>query len=222
MRVFILLPFLLLYQAFICKAQKKALNIPGIHQLVSYSKSENSRQNDARDGQGVVLANEGANKTQLAKLKSVYRSIQQRYQMIGTAIDAANIGLQASPMLNKIIGNQQELFRMASDNPVLVALCYQTEIEFGRRAYSLLQYLVGLCASIGDVNQMRAADRRLLFDFIVSELSDIQQLSTNLVNNIRFGNLNAMIRSMNPFQDFIDTDKAMINEIFQNAKYLKR
>jgi hypothetical protein len=222
MKQFIIVPVLLILQAISCFAQKNALNIPGIHQLVSYSKSENSRQNEAKEKQAVTLANEGVNKTQLAKLKNVYRTIQQRYSIIGTAIDAANIGLQASPMVSRIVTNQEELYQLASKNPALVALAYQTEIEFGQKAYSLINYLVGLCASIGDINQMKAGDRRMLFDFIILELSHIQNLSGKLVNAIRYSDLNSLIRAANPFQGYIDQDVSIVNEIIQNAKYLKR
>lgn len=51
------------------KFQRKALNIPGIQQLVAYSKSEYDLQGEARNRQTVTTANEQANKTMLARLK---------------------------------------------------------------------------------------------------------------------------------------------------------
>jgi hypothetical protein len=203
-------------------AQVKALNIPAIHQLVSYSKSENSLQNDARSKQAVVNINEAGNKTLLTKLKNTYRTLQQRYNTLGTAISTANIGIQATPMVNRIISNQEQLYQLANSNPAIVPLAYQTEIEFVDKAHSLVNYLIGLSASIGDVNQMKLSDRKMLFDFILSELSTIQDLSGNLVNTVAYANRSALLRSLNPMQDYIDQDKAIVGDIISNAKYLKQ
>jgi hypothetical protein len=202
-------------------AQVNALNIPGIHQLVAYSKSENSLQNDARTKQAQVSANEAANKTLLAKLKDTYRTIQQRYNTLGTAINAANIGIQATPMVNRIISNQEELYNLARDNPAVISLAYQTEIEFVQKARNLVYYLIGLSASIGDINQMKLSDRKMLFDYILSELSNIEDLSGNLVNLVQYANLSSLVRSLNPVQNYIDQDKAIVGQIIGNAKYLK-
>jgi len=222
MKVFIVTP--ILFWVFVMRsfAQVNALNIPAIHQLVSYSKSENNLQNDARSKQAVVSTNEAGNKTLLTKLKNTYRTLQQRYNTLGTAISAANIDIQATPMVNRIISNQEQLYRLANSNPAIIPLAYQTEIEFVDKAHSLVNYLIGLSASIGDVNQMKLSDRKMLFDFILTELSNIQNLSGNLVNSVAYANRSALLRSLNPVQDYIDQDKAIVGDIITNAKYLKQ
>lgn len=201
--------------------QKKALNIAGIHQLVADSKSEYDRQNKARDKQAVTTANEQANRTMFARLKIKYRQLQERYYALGTVISAANIGIQAAPMLNQIVRNQHEIFRLARRDPVLIGLAYQTELEFTGRARSLLNYLAGLCASFGAVNQMKAADRKILFDHILVELNTIQSLSANLVNAMNYSAVAGSLRSLNPFQTYIDQDKQLVQDIIRNAGYLQ-
>ena len=89
-------------------------------------------------------------------------------------------------------------------------------------AEGLLGYVAGLSLSIGDVNQMKASDRKMLFDYVITELSEIQELSGNLVNTLTYSNLNSLLRSINPFQNFIDQDKSLAEDIIQNAKYLKQ
>ena len=102
-----------------------------------------------------------------------------------------------------------------------MVLGLQTEVEFVEKAQSLLGYVTGLSLSIGDVNQMKASDRKLLFDYVVSELSKIQELSGNMLNLLQYNNLAAVIKALDPFQNFISQDKSMINNIISNAKYLK-
>jgi hypothetical protein len=219
------LGFVLIYLCYfpVCSiAQKKALNIPGIHQLVSDSKSEYDRQNDARNRQTITTANEQANRTLLARLKLKYQELQQRYHALGTAIDAANIGIHAAPMISHIIRNQMEIYRIAQQQPLFIGMAYQTEIEFVSRSRSLLNYLIGLCASIGAVNQMKASDRKLLFDHVLMELNTIQELSAKLASAMQISHSAGLLRSLNPFQDYVDQDREIIQDIIRNAGYLKR
>ena len=221
MKVTIVISLIILLYGKAGFAQKSALNVPGIWQLVDYSKSENKLQNDARNNQTLVTANEAANKTMLSKLKDTYRTLQQRYNTLGTAINMANIGIQATPMVNRIVSNQAALVRLAQDNPLALALVYQTELEFAGKSRSLVNYLVGLSASVGDVNQMKMSDRKLLFDFIITELGTIDELSGNLVNCMQYANLGSLIRTLNPFQNYLAQDRSLVTDIITNAKYLK-
>jgi hypothetical protein len=202
--------------------QSKTLDIPGIHQLVDESISENKLQVKAKNQQAAATANEQANLTLLAKLKASYRTLQQRYKTLGTAINIADIGIYATPMVQRIISNQAQIIQLASKTPALIAIGYQSEIQFAEKAKSLMGYVAGLTLSFGDVNQMRASDRKILFDYVLSELSIIQDLSGNMLNMMQYSSLSALLKAANPFQNFIDADKSLANDIIQNAKYLKQ
>ena len=203
-------------------AQQKTLDILGIHQLVDESISENKQQVKAKNQQAVATANESANLTLLAKLKGTYRTLQQRYNTLGTAINIADIGIYATPMVERIVSNQAQIISLAEKNPALIAIGYQSEIQFAEKAKSLIGYVAGLMLSFGDVNQMRVSDRKMLFDYVISELSTIQELSGNMVNMMQYSSLAALLKAANPFQNFIDADKSIGADIIQNAKYLKR
>ena len=216
----IILPFL--FRLSPCIAQHSTIDIPGVHQLISQSKSEHTQQVKARNNQATVTANEQANLTLLTRMKNVYRTLQSRYNTLGTAINIANIGIYATPAVRQIIRNQAEIIRLVEDHPALAALGYHTEIEFVEKAQGLIGYLTGLTLSFGDVNQMKASDRKLLFDYTLMQLSEIQELSGNLINTLTYSSLNSLLRSVNPFQDYIDQDKSVAESIIQNSKYLKQ
>lgn len=213
--------FCLLFSVF-SYGQGKVLDIPELLQLVSYSKSEHSLQVDARDKQATVTSTETANKTLLGKIKDMYRTLQSRYSTLGTAISAANIGIEAEPMVSSIARSQSQLYDLAQQNPAIIPLAYQTEIDFVNQSQMLIRYLAGLLLSIGDVNQMKSSDRKLLFDYVISELSHIEDLSNRLVKSVRFGSLASLLRHLNPFDNYVYTDSKMIQDILTNAKYLKR
>src|SRR5471030_874583 len=169
--------------------QQSVIDIVGMHQLIDQSKSEHDLQVKARNNQATVNANEAANLTLLDKMKKMYRTLQNRYNTFGTAINIADIGIYATPEVKQIIRYQGQIIGLVQKNPAVAFLGLQTEIEFVEKAQGLLGYITGLTLSIGDVNQMKASDRKLLFDYVISELSSIQELSGSLVNTLSYANL---------------------------------
>ena len=206
----------------VCFAQRSTINIAGIHQLVDESIAENRLQVRAKNQQALTTANEKANLTLLAKLKSVYRTIRQRYNSLGTAINLANIGIYASPMVSRIISNQAQIIGLVRQNPALAVIGYDAALQFADQARSLTGYVSGLTMSLGDINQMKVSDRKLLFDYVLSELSIIQNLSGNMLAMMQYSNLSSLLRAANPFQHFIDADQAIAGEIIRNAKSLRK
>lgn len=199
-------------------AQRKALNIAGIHQLVSDSKSEHERQKTARNRQSQNTANEQANKTLLFKLKDSYRLLQSRFSFLGKAVSAAEVGLNASPLVSRIIADQSRLYDAAARDPLLLPLVYQTEVEFVLRAKDLSGYLLGLVLSYGSLNQMKISDRKILFDHVITELQQIAALSSGLVRMLDQAALSSILMAINPFSDYISMDKSVVEDILSNAK----
>jgi hypothetical protein len=221
MKTLIFLPAFLLVLYVKTFAQQKILDIPALHQLVDESESENKLQVKAKNQQAVASANEQANLTLLTKTKNMYRTLQQRYNTLGIAINIADIGIYATPMVSRIVSNQAQIIQLVQKNPALIAIGYQSALQFTIQARSLVSYVTGLTLALGDVNQMKASDRKMLFDYVISELSNIQDLSGNMLNMMQYSSLAALLRAANPFQNFIDADIAIGKEIIQNAKYLK-
>ncbi|WP_316799668.1 hypothetical protein [Pedobacter frigidisoli] len=201
-------------------AQRKALNIAGIHQLVADSKSENERQQTARNRQAQNTVNEQVNKTLLFKLKDAYRLLNSRFSFLGMAVSAAEVGLNASPMVTQIIADQSRLYDAAVGDPLLLPLVYQTEVEFVLRAKDLSGYLLGLVLSYGALNQMKISDRKMLFDHVIAELQVIAGLSAGLVRLLNQAKLSSILTQVNPFADYISTDKSVVEDILKNAKAL--
>jgi hypothetical protein len=204
------------------RAQHSTIDIPAMHQLIPQSIDENKLQVKAKNQQAVNTANEQANLTLLDKLKKVYRDLQSRYNTLGTVINIADIGIYATPMVTLNNSTPRQIIALTSAHPALLPLGLQTEIEFAEKAKDLAGYVSGLSLSYGDVNQMRASDRKLLFDYVLEQLSEIQQLSGNLVVTLQNSNLNLLLSSINPFQNYIDRDRSIVQDILNNAKYLKQ
>src|SRR6266567_4423066 len=109
-------------------SQQSVIDIVGMHQLIDQSKSEHTKQVDARNKQATVTANEQANLTLLDKMKKMYRTLQNRYNTLGTAINLANIGIYATPEVKQIINYQGQIIGLVQKNPAVAFLGVRTEI----------------------------------------------------------------------------------------------
>lgn len=190
-------------------------NVVGIHQLVDANKDEFERQKKARDNQALVNANEAVNRTQLEKLQVKYAKIQDRYLTLGTAISAARIGVDAYPLINNIINNQKAIIKEAGDNPILYAVAFESEKQFVQKANRLVNYTIGLAATIGDINQMKAGDRTILFNHVIVELRQIASISRNLAMTMAFNTWQSQLKNATPFHGWVNKDKAVVEDIMR-------
>lgn len=213
--------YLLILLVVVFSLQAKAqLNVPLLHQLVDNSKSENKRQVDVKNEQRNSTAMEESNKGLMKQVKTKYRTLQERFAKMSIVFDAANIGISATPLVREIIKQQQQIVTYAQSDPGLLPVAMDSEVIFVQRANSLVNYLIGLCATIGDVNQMKVSDRRILFGFIIDELKTISYLSGGVARTLQAAVIKT--RGRDPFSDYINREMGIVDQIMNNAKILKQ
>ncbi|MEJ6979739.1 hypothetical protein WG906_04715 [Pedobacter sp. P351] len=195
------------------------INIQLLHQLVGESKNEHKVQSTAKDKQTEVTVNEQVNRTKMARLKDRYRQLKSRFHTLGLAIDAAQIGIKASPIVSEIIAQQDIIYQQATKNPLLIPLALDAEKDLVHKSRLLLNYLYGLVVSIGDINQMKASDRKMLFTHVVDELRVIAGTSKGLAVSLQNSNRKT---KLNPFSQFINEDKRLVDDIMKKVKVLKQ
>lgn len=213
-KVYLLLWSLLITTHF-CSGQ---VNVALLHQLVGDSKQEHGRQTQTKEQQAKNTAVESSNKSLLTTVKTKYRTLQSRFAKMSIVFDAANIGISATPIVREIITHQQQIVSYVNKDPTLAPLALESEEAFVKRSQSLINYLIGLCAVIGDVNQMKVSDRRLLFSHILNELKDISYISGGVASALRSSVMKS--KGTDPFSDYINQEMKTVDEIINNAKVL--
>lgn len=206
----------------LCGFAEAQTNVVLLHQLVDQSKSENTRQKEVRDKQVLTSANEEVNRGQMAKLKTKYRELQTRFKVLGLAIDAAQIGLQAAPIISEIVEQQQQIISLASDDPFLIPLALDVEADLAGQAHLLGNYLYGLAISVGDLNQMKSSDRKILFGHVLVELRRIAGASRGLAQSLQYASNKKKLDRLNPFAAFVQEDKRLVDEIIRRVAILKQ
>jgi len=213
----ILLPLLVGFMTLQANAQ---VNVPLLHQLVNDSKSENKKQIDVKTEQRNSTAIEESNRGLMKQVKTKYRTLQERFAKMSIVFDAANIGISATPLVREIIKQQQVIVTYAQSDPLLLPVALDSEVIFVKRANSLVNYLIGLCATVGDLNQMKVSDRRILFQHIIDELKAISYLSGGVARTLQAAVIKS--RGTDPFSDYVNREMGVVDDIMNNVKILKQ
>jgi len=195
------------------------INIPLLHQLVEDSKTEHKKQLEAKVKQSKNAIHEEVNRDILEQIKTKYNTLQQRFAKLSILLDAVGIAVTASPLVKSIVDNQQQIVFYCQKDPVLIPFAMEAEQVFVRQSYSLMNYLTGLSASIGDLNQMKVSDRRMLFQHILNELRQINQLSLGSARALQ-----AHIQRRtggNPYLEYVSTEMHVVEDIIGNIKILE-
>ncbi len=206
-----------------CSAQwwtVQGLNAPLLHQLVGNSKTEHGKQANVKTEQRSSAAIEEGNRSILKTVKNKYRTLQERFAKMSIVFDAANIGVSATPIVREIIAQQQQIVIAVNKDPTLIPVAIDSEVLFVKRANSLVNYLIGLCAVVGDLNQMKVSDRRMLFQYVLDELQEISYMTGGVSRSLQAAVIKS--RGVDPFHEYINNETRLVDEIMNNAKILKQ
>lgn len=194
------------------------LNVQLLHQLVGISKSEYEKQVIARNRQSVNTTNELTNQLALSGFKEMYRKNESRFRLLGLVLDFAQIGLEATPLVTEIAGQQQQIFRLCQHKPILILLSMESQQDLADRSYQLLNYMYALLLSTTDLEQMKFSDRKILFSHVLIELRGLSATTRGLLMSLRQSQKISASREMNPFRGFLNRDRQLITEILNKTR----
>ncbi|CDT00875.1 conserved hypothetical protein [Sphingobacterium sp. PM2-P1-29] len=197
------------------------LNVELLHQLVEHSKDEYERQKDVRDRQAITSANEEVNNLGTGRLKKRYREIRERFNVLQTALQGLSMSIESTPIIERIIVHQKKIVELASDHPEYIPLALKSEQETINKAVQLGRYITGLFLVLGDLNQMKSSDRRLLYAHILDELRQIEGVSRGLVSTLYYKARKKSLDGLKPFGDFMDKDRRIVDDILRQLKEYK-
>ena len=199
---------------------KAQLNIELLHQLVEHSKQEYDRQQSLLNTQTLSTTNQEINNQQTATLKSRYREIKGRFQVLGSVLLALNTSLESTRLVEQIIQEQARILLYVKDDPSNIILASNSQVEFINKAQQLFKYIIGLMMSFGEINQMKQSDRRILYAHIITELRNVLTISRSLANSLYYASLIKKLNSQSSFSDFINEDKRIVERILSKIKIL--
>lgn len=135
--------------------------------------------------------------------------------------DAIQVRMIAETVLD-ISSISAEAFRLAGDNPILFLFVEEYTTQAKNRSLNLATEVSSLILKEGDNLLMNYNVRDELLDSVQKELQVILALVLAAKNSIYWAKTNGIIRSLNPYQAYINRDLGLINEIIIKQKILTR
>lgn len=135
--------------------------------------------------------------------------------------DAIQVRMIAETVLD-ISSISSEAFQLAGDNPILFLFVEEYTAQAKKRSLNLATEVSSLILKEGDNLLMNYNVRDELLDSVQKELQVILALVLAAKNSIYWAKTNGIIRSLNPYQAYINRDLGLINEIIIKQKILTR
>ncbi len=135
--------------------------------------------------------------------------------------DAIQVKIMAETVLN-INSLSAEAFQLATDNPILFLFVEEYTGQAKARSLKLVTEVSSLILNEGDNLLMNYNVRDELLNSVQKELQVILALVLAAKNSIYWAKTNGIIRSLNPYQSYINKDLGLINEIIIKQQILTR
>ncbi|MBW8323683.1 MAG: hypothetical protein K0M50_02860 [Prolixibacteraceae bacterium] len=194
---------------------KGYINYLLIHTEVNNSRKEHEIQKKAKNNEALVMANESVNKKTTSEFQEKYKKVKSRLNSLGILIDGAKFLYDAIPLVSSIKDSQEQIFEMVKDHPKFIPIAILGEEEFIIKASSVVTFIAGLCLSVGDLNQMEPANRKILLDFAISELRHLDGMCLILKHSL---NTRIIMDNAGLLKNWVTPDKKIVDDILRNIK----
>lgn len=133
--------------------------------------------------------------------------------------DAIQVKMIAETVLD-VSSVSAEAFQLASDNPILFLFVEEYTAQAKTRSIQLVSEVSSLILKEGDNLLMNYNVRDELLNSVQKELQVILALVLSARNSIYWAKTNGIIKTLNPYQSYVNKDLALINEIIIKQKIL--
>ena len=141
--------------------------------------------------------------------KQIYNGLSQVSTALSNGLDIYN----ATNIVTDIITYQIRVITLAGDDPLLLAFAVKMETEFYTKATGIVTELSGVAFTGGKTNLMDSGQRTYLIHKIIDDLRVMRSVSYMAYSKMYYANRIGILTALNPFQGYINQDKAIIQRI---------
>lgn len=198
-------------------SQENMMDFVGVGERIKHSMRENERQKDALSMQTQNTAIDTQNKKELSKYKNTVKQIQERLDKVSIVLDILKVTSEGTTIIRQIKYQQEQIIGTIPSYPYLLVHILPTIVEMTSEIELIGRYLTGVVLTGSEIYAMDNADRKVITNFIISELRDILTTSTTMYMTMRNMKLSHTLRK-NAFNQWVNKDKQIVKEIIENAK----
>ncbi len=208
---------------FIVPAVKISAQVMTIDPLVTVaigtaSIAENSQIADMKSNQTAIIAAQSATTALVGNINNLQQKTLDGLSKVSSVVRNAYQIVEAYNVLLKIYDYQSRMLAECVKDPLATILAYRVEKEMVTKALRFYTQIATLILQEGTDNLMDSGDRNRLMNQILSDLQTIEGYSFNCYFSVHLAVLNGVVRSLNPFNQYINNDGAIVNHIMANWK----
>lgn len=200
----------------ISKAQTTYVDIMTAPAMLVYAGNLKSSQEKTIDEMSAIKQKQAWLTSQMVLVNDVQNKVYKGLSQVNSVVSN---GLQLKRIydeLSKMPGNLQGVYQEVSSQPEYSVfgvkagqLVYNKSIEYYAEVSELL--------SSGEFNLMTSGDRMLLLESLEQKTRMLNFYLINIKYSIMRAKAKGWWRAINPFQDYMDTDKAIFDQIINQA-----
>lgn len=178
---------------------------------------EHARQEEMYKKHSQVSMVQLLNKNEVVELEKSYTKAQKRLRAISILIDTYMIIGESKRIIDRIISNQNKLIREIKNYPMYSVFAISKEYDFVNKTRLLSQYITGLVLTGNSILQLDNADRKILSNFIIKELSDIETSSHSAYRSVVYAKQRLNLQKIQ-WTNWATEDYKLVKDIINNAK----
>jgi hypothetical protein len=192
--------------------QKENVSFPMMNQEIRHTMEENDRQKSMKNWQNQNLATEVINKKQWEKFKETTTKIQDRLRIVDFAMQAIPTGYAIFLESQKIAGIQSQIINEIQTAPYSLIAVLPSQIKFVEDMQMVVQLLTGIVISYGAINQMEKAERKILLEYALGEVTNLRRDSLFMLMKVR--DIKRKVEwTKFVVLNYINKDKQIVNQI---------
>jgi hypothetical protein len=141
---------------------------------------------------------------------------------VNSALKNGRAVLQMGTIIADLISYSNQMLAMAREEPYLLLFAEDFANQMKARSTRLVTDVPGFILKEGSNVLTDYNNRDQLLRKVTQELQIISALVYGAWKAMFWAKQRGIIRSLNPFQDFINQDRQYVEDIIRNAKYLKQ
>ena len=148
----------------------------------------------------------------------IHRSLTEVNQALKSGIILKQIG----QISTDIVRESNEMIELSRTEPYLFLFAEDSARQLKSRGINLISEVSDFILKEGNNVLMDYEKRDALLKKVTLELKVMRALCFSMSRSIYWAKTNGVLKTANPFQNFINQDKRLVNEIITDYKFLKR
>ncbi len=193
------------------------VSFPMMNLEIRHSMEENGRQKEMKNRETLNLATENQNRKQWNKFRGATVKIQDRLRFVDFALQALPTGYAISQEAAKIKKNEDQIIAELKTAPYALVVALPGQVKFVDDLQMTVRFLTGIVVSYGAINQMEKAERKILLDYALDEVKNLESQSYYTLFLIR--ELRRKIEYKKALlQYYVNRDRQVVRDIMGGIK----